>query len=135
MPDIDTFQTTLSLGNPDVLTEAPTLVAYLQRVDMLSTSTRGPSDTLQQDAWARRASAGTLSLRIDAEGRTVHGQKTLLRASMTGKLYPVSLQFQDNTTLSGMFWIAQFQDSLNADGAPSPFRLRLISEGVVVFGA
>lgn len=132
MPTVDTFQATLSLGNPDILTQPPVVVAYVQRVDILSTSTRGPSDTLQQDAWARRSPAGTLSLRIDAEGRTVHGQKTLLQASMTGKLYPVSLAFQDNTTLSGQFWIVQFQDSLSADGAPSPFRLRLISEGVVM---
>ena len=133
MPTIDTFQTTLSLGNPDVPAEAPTLVAYLQRVDVFSNSTREAATTLQSDAWARWApTGGTLSLRIDAEGRTVHGQKTLLRAAMTGKLYPAVLKFQDNTTLSGNFWIAQFQDSLSADGAPSPFRLRLLSEGGVV---
>ena len=131
MPNTKTFSAILKIGNPNNLLAPFTTVAYLDTIDITTTTQRRNSTTIQSDAFIRRSQTGTQNVKIDAKGRTINGNTELLRTSLTPLPYPMNITFNDNTSISGTFWIEQFQDSLRADATPAVFSIRLISEGVV----
>ncbi len=131
MPNTKTFSAILKIGNPNNLSAPLSTVAYLDTIDITTTTQRRNGTTIQSDNFIRRSQNGSQSVKIDAKGRTINGNTTLLKTSLTAFAYPITITFNDNTSISGTFWIEQFQDSLRADAMPSVFSLRLISEGVI----